>query len=104
MATYIQAKQQQALGNVYHPVLHEWMQQQLEYIFYFVPDRQWHGELYAEIVKMKPGRKAMKYLAEVIPAALKLSKQPAKGKAQMEAQVGELTKKFIEQLEAKQRE
>lgn len=104
LTTYVQAKKQQALGNLYHPILHEWIKTQLEYLFYFVPNHDWHSEVYSEISKMKPwARKLAKYLEEVVPAALKMSTQGSKGKAQLQAQVMELIPKFCQQLEQKQK-
>lgn len=103
MASYLQAKQQQALGNVYHPNLHDWIRKQVEYIFYFVPNHDWHGEVYNEIVKMKPWRKLYKYLEEVIPSALKLTKHPNKAKAQLQTQVETMISKFCKELENNQR-
>eukprot|EP00746_Dinoflagellata_sp_MGD_P008777 gnl/MRDRNA2_/MRDRNA2_117618_c0_seq1.p1 gnl/MRDRNA2_/MRDRNA2_117618_c0~~gnl/MRDRNA2_/MRDRNA2_117618_c0_seq1.p1 ORF type:complete len:501 (-),score=112.48 gnl/MRDRNA2_/MRDRNA2_117618_c0_seq1:92-1594(-) len=103
MTAYCQAKQQQALGNVYHPTLHEWIRQQLEHIFYFVQQLEWHQEVYAEIVKMKPWRQVRKYLEEVTPAALKLSPHNSKGRAQIEKSVNQMIQVFCQNLETKQR-
>eukprot|EP00746_Dinoflagellata_sp_MGD_P028330 gnl/MRDRNA2_/MRDRNA2_166947_c0_seq1.p1 gnl/MRDRNA2_/MRDRNA2_166947_c0~~gnl/MRDRNA2_/MRDRNA2_166947_c0_seq1.p1 ORF type:complete len:446 (-),score=94.38 gnl/MRDRNA2_/MRDRNA2_166947_c0_seq1:843-2180(-) len=103
ISTYIQVKQQQTLGNQYHPLLHTWIQQRLEFIFYYVRSCEWHQEVYKEVVMMKPGRKIKKYMEDVTTASFEISGHSKSSKSTIRSNVEKLVQEFLQELEAKQK-